>query len=101
MTKVVKRSRILLIIGVIFLFIVFPVYFHLSALDDLDTVSPYLCFRAADEEDSVVTLEHKEKVFVPTFVVKQHSEINPLLERIPACSLCVFAPCSKPLFLRC
>ena len=101
MKTVIKRSRIFLIIGIIFMLIVFPIYLSLSALDDLDIISPYLCVKAPDQDDSVVMLEHKEKIFVSTFVAKQHSEVNPLLERIPDVSLCVFAPCSRPLFLRC
>jgi hypothetical protein len=101
MKRVVKRSRTLLIIGIILWFVVFPVYLNLSVLDDWDAIFPYLYFKAIDQDNSVAILEHKEKILIPTFVVKQHSEVNPLLEHIPDFSLCVFALCSKPLFLRC
>jgi hypothetical protein len=99
--KAFKKAWFFLIIGIIFLFIVFPVYLHLSAVDDLDTLSPYPCFKATDQDDLVATLEHKEKILIPTFVVKQHLEVNPLFERIPDFSLYVFTKCSRPLFLRC
>ena len=101
MTRIVKRSRTLLIIGIIFWFIVFPVYFNLSVWDDWDAIFPYLYFKSIDQDNSVTTLEHKEKILVSTFVVKQYSELNLLFERIPDFSLSVFALFSKPLFLRC
>jgi hypothetical protein len=101
MKKVVKRSRTLLIIGIIIWFVVLPVYLHLSALDDLDTIFPYLYFKATDQDSWVATLKHKEKILIPTFGVKNPSEANLFFERIPDFSLQVLTPCSKPLFLRC
>ena len=101
MKRVVKRSRTLLIIGIILWFVVFPAYLNLFVLDDWDAIFPYLYFKAIDQDNSVAILEHKEKILIPTFVVKQYSEVNLLFERIPDFSLSVFALCSKPLFLRC
>ena len=101
MKKVIKRSRTLLIISIIFWFVVFPVYLNLSVLDDWDSIFPYLFFKATDQDNSVAILEHKEKILIPTFVVKQYSEVNLLFERVPDFFLSAFAPCSKPLFLRC
>ena len=101
MKRVFKKTRFFLIIGIIFWFVVFPVYLNLSALDDWDAIFPYLFFKKIDQDNSITISEHKEKILIPTFVVKQHSEVNPLFGRIPDFSLRVFALCSKPLFLRC
>lgn len=99
--RVLKKIRFFIIIGVIFFFILSPIYNHLSALEDLDTIFPYLFYKATHQDNSVVTLEHKEKIFIPPFVVKKHSEVNLFFERISDFSLHVFTPCSRPLFLRC
>jgi len=96
-----KKIRVFLIIGIILLFIVFPVYLHLCALDELDNISRSLCFKSTDQVDSVATLEHKKKISITTFVVKKHSEVNLFFACIPHIILCVLAPCSRPLFLRC
>jgi hypothetical protein len=88
-------------IGIIFWFVVFPVCLHLSALDDLDIISPYLFIKAIDQDYPVATLEHKEKILIPIFKVKKHSEVNLFFERNPDFSLNVFDPCSKQLILRC
>jgi len=96
-----KRTRFFLIIGIILWFVVFPVYLHLSALDDLGRISPYLFFKAIGQDYSVAMLEHKEKILIPTFGVNKHSEVNLFFERIPNFYLNVFDPCSKQLILRC
>jgi len=101
MKRAVKRSRTLLIIGIILWFVVFPAYLNLSVWDAWDAIFPYVFFKNIDQDDSVAILEHKEKILIPTFVVKQYSEVSLLFERIPDFFLYVFAPCSKPLFLRC
>ena len=102
MKKVVKRSRNLLIIGIIFCFIVFPVYLHLSAFGDRNIIFQYLCFKAIGQQDySVATLERKEKISILIFVVKQHVEINPLFEHITDFYFHVFAFLPRSLILRC
>jgi len=95
-----KKTWVFLSIGIILLFIVFPIYLHLSAFDDWD-ISIYSYFKVTNQVDSVATVKHEKKILITTFVVKQNSEVNPLFECTPHFSLCVLAPCSRPLFLRC
>jgi len=99
--RVFKKGWFFLIIGIIFLFIVFPNYIQVSASNDWGTLSPYLCFKAMDQDDLVPMLEHKEKILIPAFRVKQHLEVNSLFEHILDFSSLVFIKCSGPLFLRC
>jgi hypothetical protein len=94
-------SRNFLIIGIIFWFVVLPVCLHLFALDNLDTISPYSCFKAIGQDYSAPTLEHKKKILIPTFGVKKDSEVIFFFEHVSGFSLQVFTTCSKPLFLRC
>jgi hypothetical protein len=101
MMRAAKRFRAPLMMGVIVWFVLFPAYLNLFALDEWDAIFPYVFFKNIDQDDSVAILEHKEKILIPTFVVKHYSEVNPLFERILDFSLYVFASCSKPLFLRC
>jgi hypothetical protein len=96
-----KRIRALLIIGVAFWFVLFPVYLYLSALDDFETNFPHPCFRTDDQDFSASTFENREKILVSNFSIKRDSALDLFFEQISYLSPCVFAVNSRPLFLRC
>ncbi len=96
-----ERIRFFLSIGIILWCVVFPVYLHLSALDDLGRISPYLFFKAIGQEYSVAMLDHKEKIFIPTFGVKKHSEVNFFFKSTRNFYPNGFDPGSEQLILRC
>jgi hypothetical protein len=96
-----KRTRVFLVIGISLWFVVFPVYLYLSTLNNLGRISPYLFFKAIDQDDSVAMLGHKEKTLIPIFGVKEHSEVNFFSESTRNFYPNGFDPCSKQLILRC
>ena len=85
----------------IILIIFSPSCFHLITLDDFDSISPYLCYEAVDQDDSVTILESKENILISSFVVNHPSEVHPSFEHIPDLPLGTSVSCSRPLFLRC
>ena len=85
----------------IILIIFSPICFHLITLDDFESISPYLCCEAVDEDDSVTILESEENIFISSFVVKHPSEVQPSVEHIPNLPLGASVSCSRSLFLRC
>jgi hypothetical protein len=96
-----KRTRVFLVIGIISWFVAFPVYLYLSALDDSGSGSPYLFLKAMGQDDSVAMSDHKEKTLIPTFGVKEHSEVSFFFESTRNFYPSGFDPCSKQPILRC
>ena len=101
MKKALKKSRTLLVIGVVFWVALIPVYLYLSALDDFQPNFPRPCFRTDDQDFSASTFENREKILVSNFSVKRHSELDLLFEHTSYFSHRVIALCPRPLFLRC
>jgi hypothetical protein len=96
-----KRTQFFLIIVITLWFVAFPVYLYLSALDDLSEISPCLSFKAVDEDNSVAMVDHKEKILIPTFEAKKHSEVIFFFESTRNFYPNGFDSCSKQLILRC
>jgi hypothetical protein len=96
-----KKTRFFLGIGIISWLVVSPVYLYLSALDDLDIILPHLSLKAIGQDYSVPMLDHKEKILVHTFRVKEHSEVNCFSESTRNFYASSFDPYSKQPILRC
>jgi len=99
-----KRTRFFLIIVIISWFVVFPVYLHLFAFDDLSGISPHPFFKAISKDNSVAMLDHKgkkEKILIPTFEVKNHSEVIFFFRSTRNSYPNGFGLCSKQVILRC
>jgi hypothetical protein len=96
-----KRTRFFLAVGIISWFVVFPVYLHLSLLDDLGQIFPNVSLKAVGQDYSAPMFDPKEKILIHTFGVKRHSEVNFFSESArnfyPNC----FDPGSKQFILRC
>ena len=67
MKKVSRRSEAFLIVLLSFSFLVFPAYLNFSILDDSDMTPSYLVFGKADQEESLLNTERKEKI-LPFFI---------------------------------
>jgi len=99
-----KRTRFFLIFVIILWFVVFPVYLHLFAFDDLSGISPHPFFKAISKDNSVAMLDHKgkkEKILIPTFEVKNHSEVIFFFRSTRNSYPNGFGLCSKQVILRC
>jgi hypothetical protein len=96
-----KRTRFFLAIGIILWLVAFPVYIHLSLLDDLGRIFPDVSLKAIGQDYSVPMFNSKEKILIHTFGVKRHSEVNFFSESARNFYLNAFDPCSKQFILRC
>jgi hypothetical protein len=93
--------------------IVFPQFFLIALIifslvcpdlitsDDFPSISKYLCYEVADQDDSVTISESEDNILIFSFVVEYPSEVHPSFEHISDLPLGTSVLCSRPLFLRC
>jgi hypothetical protein len=101
MEKRSEKPKYVLLILFSFWILIFPAYLYFSTLDDLDIVSFCTYIGNIDQEDSIPSLEKKEKIVVLTVHIKHIVIAHLPFVRIPNLSYQLPSLSSKALVLRC